>query len=100
MVELKRLTNHMVAHARAEEVLTSIVIRRDALGYSDVVSGYSLADILCADGAAQPRSHAILTVLSIAAAAGVKSTPDPSSGVSSHAVMAGADGRIADLNRS
>jgi hypothetical protein len=51
---------------------------RDALGYSDVVSGYSLADILCADGAAQERSQAISTVVSIAPAAGVKSTPDPS----------------------
>jgi hypothetical protein len=51
---------------------------RDALGYPDVVSGHSLADILCAVGAAQERSQAISTVVSIAPAAGVKSTPDPS----------------------
>jgi hypothetical protein len=30
----------------------------------------------------------------------VRCDPEPSFGVSSHAVMAGADGRIADLNRS
>jgi hypothetical protein len=32
---------------------------RDTSGYSDIVSGHSLADILCVDGAAQQRSQAI-----------------------------------------
>jgi hypothetical protein len=48
---------------------------RDASGYSDVVSGCSVADVRCADGVAHERSQGISTVGPIASAAGVKSTP-------------------------